>query len=118
MGRRATVVELAPQERQTLLEWQRSGRAEQGLAFRTQVMLMAAEGMATKSIAALLKPSPHLALAHKQCSVVVRTEANLRALWAIDLDPRDGIWKDVPLCADIPFEIDVSPLIGFNNAPA
>jgi len=54
----ATVIELTPEEEETLLSWVRSGCTEQRLADRARYVLAASEGMGTNEIARLYDVRP------------------------------------------------------------
>jgi transposase len=58
MGRHATVIELTGEERTTLEGWVHSPRTEQRMAFRAQIVLLAADGMSTGKIAEALDTWP------------------------------------------------------------
>ncbi len=49
------MIALSPEERGTLREWVRSHRTEQRFVFRARIVLMAAEGLQNKDIAASLE---------------------------------------------------------------
>jgi transposase len=51
MSRVAPVIELSLEERETLESWTRSGKTEQRIAFRAEIILAAAEGSENKAIA-------------------------------------------------------------------
>jgi transposase len=51
MSRTAPLIELTPEERSTLESWSRSGKTEQRLAFRSNIILAASEGKQNQSIA-------------------------------------------------------------------
>ena len=51
MGQKATTIELADDDREVLERWLRTAKTEQRLVFRARVVLAAAAGEATKSIA-------------------------------------------------------------------
>ncbi len=51
MGRIAPVIDLSPEDRETLVSWTRSGKAEQRLAFRARVVLAASRGALNRDIA-------------------------------------------------------------------
>jgi transposase len=51
MSRKASIIELTPEEQSALETWSRSGKTEQRLAFRSNIILAASEGKENKSIA-------------------------------------------------------------------
>jgi len=55
MARKAPIIKLSPEERDTLGEWARWHRTEQRFAFRARIVLLAAQGMQNGDIAARLK---------------------------------------------------------------
>ena len=60
-GRKTSLtLALTPEERQTLLAWQRSTTIPAGLARRGRIILLVAEGMAISHIAALVGSSRRL----------------------------------------------------------
>ena len=58
MSRQATVIDLSEDDRRTLENWIRSGSTEQRLVLRARIILAAAEGAATTSIASRLGVYP------------------------------------------------------------
>jgi FixJ family two-component response regulator len=59
-GRVAVAIELSVSERRELDELARRGRTAQGLARRARIVLLAAEGLENKTIAAELGAAPTL----------------------------------------------------------
>ena len=51
MGRIAPVIDLSPEDHETLVSWTRSGKVEQRLAFRARVVLAASRGTLNRDIA-------------------------------------------------------------------
>ena len=51
MSRKATIIELTPEEKTSLESWTRSGKAEQRMAFRSRIIMAASEGKENKVIA-------------------------------------------------------------------
>src|SRR3990172_4454406 len=58
MSRQATAVELSGEDRRTLETWVRSGSTQQRLVKRARIVLAAAQGEATRSIASRLGVYP------------------------------------------------------------
>ena len=58
MSRQATPIKLIDDERDTLEKWVRSHKTEQRIVLRSNIILMAADGLTTKGISKRLKVRP------------------------------------------------------------
>lgn len=68
-------------DRQQLVAWTRAGTTPQRVAMRARIVLLAADGLSTRAIAARLKVSPHTAVLWRQ---------------RYDQEGPPALWKDAP----------------------
>jgi len=87
MARKAPTIALSPEGQDALREWVRSPRSEQQYAFRAQIVLMAAEGIQNKDIAAALG-SPACTVGQVVHALCARPDS-----WAAGFRPNSDVWQ-------------------------